>query len=151
MSSLLFDRLLLTFINVKHRLEKLLNICRIYENSAWKTDDSNEEFYRFYGPDRADIEDLENSILSISKLIENFQHEQNTNGYCEPFTNCPLCENGWRLKDIEQLDKQEILTLNIIHQISLHTLSQSDDDSDEEQYITKDSDVNINFTIGNFV
>lgn len=143
MPSILFDRLLLKFINVKHRLESLLNTCRIYENPTWKNDESCEEFYRFYGPDHSDIEELEESIVSISSLIENFQHEQNTNASDKPFPNYPLCENDWTLKNIEQVEQDKSLDLNIIHQIGLCALSQYDEELHEKQCLTRNLDVNI--------
>jgi hypothetical protein len=124
MSSLLFDRLLLTFNNVKHRLQSLLNVCRIYENSSgFNDDDDCDEFCRFDGPYRSDIEELEESIVRISLLIENFQHEQDTADDCKPFPNYPLCENHWTLKKIEQLEEEECLNLIMIKQLSLHTLN----------------------------
>ncbi|CAF0783385.1 unnamed protein product [Rotaria sordida] len=133
MSSLLLDRLLLTSINVKHRLESLLNLCRIYEHPSWKNDDQYEEFYRFYGPDHSDIEELEVSIVSISSLIENLQHEQDIDEDYQPFPDYPLCKNGWTLKEIEQLEKEKCLNLNIINQIGLHTLNQCYEELNEKQ------------------
>ncbi|CAF3383278.1 unnamed protein product [Rotaria sp. Silwood1] len=133
MSSILIDRLLLASINVKHRLESLLNLCRIYEHPVCNNDDQYEELYRFYGPDHSDVEELENCIVSISSLIENLQHEQDTSEDCQPFPNYPLCKNGWTLKEIEQLEKEQYLNLNIINQISLCILNQCYEELDEQQ------------------
>lgn len=129
MSSLLFDRLLLTFINVKHRLEKLLALCRISENPSWINDEDCEEKYRFFGPYNTDIEELEESIEQISSLIENFQHEQNTHEDCKPFEDYPLCDNGWTLNKIVQLDEEQTLDLNILNQLSLHSITELDEQS----------------------
>jgi hypothetical protein len=126
MSSLLFDRLLLTFINVKQRLESFLNLCRIHEKPSWINDNDFEEFYRFYGPYHSDIEELENSIVYISSLIENLQHEQNTTEDSKPFPDYPLCKNGWTSTDIEQLGEEQCLNLHTLNQISLHTLNECD-------------------------
>ncbi|CAF2535528.1 unnamed protein product [Rotaria sp. Silwood2] len=137
MSSLLIDRLLLVSINVKHRLESLLNLCRIYEHPLWNNDDQDEEFDRFYGPDHSDIEELEESIVTISLLIENLQHEQNTSENCQPFPNYPLCKNGWTLKEIEQLEKEQSINLNIINQLGLYTLNQCYEELEEQQCLAK--------------
>ena len=137
MSSSLFDRLLLTFINVKHRLESLLHVCRTYEDPLWKNDDYYDEYYRFHGPDMADIEELEVSIVFISSLIENFQHEQNTN---EPFPHYPLCKDGWTVNDIEQLEKNQCSNLDITDQIRLLIRSQY---HNERQHSTRNLNVNI--------
>jgi hypothetical protein len=126
MSVLLTDRLLLTFINVKHRLESLLNLCRISENPLWTNDDDYGEIYRFFGPYHTDIEELEESIKHISSLIENLRHEQNTSEDCKPFPDYPLCENNWTFKKIEQLEEEQTLNLDILNQLSLHTLNQCD-------------------------
>ncbi len=128
MSSLVSDRLLVIFINVKRRLESLLNVCRISENPLWTNDDNCEEIYQFFGPYISDIEELEDSITRISSLIENLQHEQNTNDDCQPFSNYPLCKNGWTFKEIEQLDEEQDLNLRILNQLSLHTLTGQLDD-----------------------
>lgn len=130
MSSLLFDRLLLTFINVKDRLEKFLILCRISENPLWTNDDDSEEIYRFLGPYHSDIEELEESIKQISSLIENLQHEQNTSEDCKPFQDYPLCENGWTLKRIEQLEEEQSLNLDVLDQLSLHTITDIDEQPD---------------------
>jgi len=136
MSSSLSDRLLSTFINVKHRLENLLNLCRIFEKPSWTNDDDCEEIYRFFGPYHTDIEELEKSLTHVSSLIENLQHEQNTTEDCKPFPDYPLCENGWTFKEIEQLEEEHYLNLHILNQLSLHTI-------DEEQSSTRNINVNI--------
>ena len=121
-SSLLADRLLLTFIHVKHRLEILLNFCRISEKPSWTNDDDGEEFYRFFGPYCTDIEELEKSIVHVSLMIENLQHEQTTPDDCKTFLDYPLCENGWTWEKIEQLEETSSLNLDILDHLSLHTV-----------------------------
>jgi hypothetical protein len=144
MSFLLIDRLLLTFMNVKHRLETLLNLCRIYENLSSINDDECDEFYRFYGPYHSDIEELEESIVCISSLIENLQHEQDMAEDCQAFPNYPLCKNGWTFKDIEQLEEEPCLNLEILNQLSLHTLNEYDNQFDEQQqHLTRSLNVTI--------
>ena len=127
MSSSLSDRLLSRFINVKHRLETLLNLCRICEKPSWTNDDNSETMYQFLGPYHADIEELEKSLTHVSSLIENLQHEQNTTEDCKPFPDYPLCENGWTFKEIEQLQQEQTLNLKILTQLSLHTINQLDE------------------------
>jgi hypothetical protein len=141
MSSLLYDRLLLTFINVKHRLESLLHLCRISENPSWTNDDEVEEIYQFFGPYHTDIEELEESIKHVSTLIENLQQEQNTSEDCKPIPDYPLCENGWTLRKIEQLDEEQCLNLNILNHLSLHTLNECDNQFDEKQCSTRNLNV----------
>jgi len=143
MSSVLFDRLLLTFINVKHRLESLLNLCRISEHPSWTNDDDCEELYRFFGPYHSDIEELEESIKHISSLIENLHHEKNTSEDCKPFPDYPLCENDWTLKKIEQLEEEQNFNLDILNKLSLHTLNESDNQFDEQQSPIRNLNVNI--------
>ena len=145
MSSVLFDRLLLTFINVKNRLQSLLHLCRLYENSSWINEDDCEESYRFCGPYSSDIEELEECIKQITLLIENFQHEQNTTEDCKPFPDYPLCDNEWTLNKIEQLEEEQSLNLILIKQLRLHTLSQCD----EEECLTT-LNVNIIYLIKRF-
>jgi hypothetical protein len=136
MSTSLFDRLLLRFLNVKRRLETLLNLCRILEKPSWTNDDDCEAMYQFFGPYHADIEELENSLL----LIENLQHEQNTTEDCKPFPDYPLCENGWTFKEIEQLEEEQYLDLKILNQLSLHTINQLDEN---ELSHTNNDQINI--------
>ncbi|CAF3319036.1 unnamed protein product [Rotaria socialis] len=140
MSSSLFDRILSSSINVKHRLESLLNICRIYKHPSWLSDDSCDEFYRFYGPDLSDIQELEDSIVSISVLIEHLQHERNSTETCEPFPNYPLCKNGWTLKDIEQIEKEQVLNLNILNLINLHSFNACNNELDKQQCLKSELD-----------
>lgn len=142
MSSCLYDRLLLSSTNVKRRLETLLNLCRIYEHPSVKIDDPSEELYRFYGPDHSDIEELEESIISISSLIENLQHEQNSTDCSKPFPNYPLCKNGWTLKEIEEAEKEKPLQLDILNQLSLHLLMHHDV-LEEQESATARRNVNI--------
>ncbi len=147
MSALLSDRLLLTFVNVKHRLESLLNLCRISENPSWTNDDDGEEFYRFFGPYQSDIEELEKSITHVSSLIENLQHEQNTTEDCKPFPNYPLCENGWTFKEIEQLEEEPRLNLVVVHQLALQTLTKTDHQAEEQQSSTINFNVSLIFPL----
>ncbi|UJR35284.1 hypothetical protein I4U23_028047 [Adineta vaga] len=140
MSSSIIDHLLLHFHNVKHRLETLLNICRLHENSAVIFDDTYDESYRLYGPHDSDIEELEQSIITISKLIENLQQEQNSSDECRDALNYPLCDNDWTFEDIKQLEEndndndddddeeqqqQQKLTLDILNQLSLFTFNEN--------------------------
>lgn len=150
MSSLLSDRLLSTFIRVKHRLERLLELCRIHEKPLWTTDDDDdddlEECSRFFGPYQSDIEELEQSIIHVSSLIENLQHEQTASDECKPFPDYPLCENGWTLKKIEEDDELPVLNLNILNQLSLFTLNQRDETPSISTSISSsinNSDVNL--------
>ena len=136
MSSLLSDRLLSTFTKVKHRLERLLHLCRTSEQPLWTTDDDVEELSRFFGPYQTDIEELEQSIIHVSSLIENLQHEQNASDECKPFPDYPLCENGWTLKKIEEQEEElPLLNLNILNQLSLFTSHKLDDTDDETSSI----------------
>jgi hypothetical protein len=118
-------------------LETLLNLCRICEKPSWTNDDNSETMYQFLGPYYADIEELEKSLTHVSSLIEYLQHEQDTTEDCKPFPDYPLCENGWTFKDIEQLQHERSLNLQILNQLSLHTISQLDENdlSDTEDEI----------------
>ena len=139
MSSALSDRLVSTFLNVKHRLEILLNLCRISERPLWTTDDA-EECYRFFGPYQTDTDELEKSIAQVSLLIENLQHEQNISEDCKPFPDYPLCENEWTLKKIEEQEEtSQPLNLNILNQLSLFTLDERDSSSDDENPLVSSS------------
>lgn len=146
---MLSDRLLSTFINVKHRLEILLDLCRTLEKPLWTTEDA-EECYRFFGPYRTDIDELEQSIAQVSLLIENLQHDQSSSEECKPFPDYPLCENEWTLKKIEEQDEPtRPLNINILNQLSLFILNDdehsSDDDHNTEHSIVSSSiDSNTN-------
>ncbi|CAF4461523.1 unnamed protein product, partial [Rotaria sp. Silwood2] len=88
MSDLLYNRLLLSFINVKNRLESLLNLCYVNEY-------------------RSDIKELQSSIRSVSTLIDNLQYELKINDNSKRLKNNFLCKNGWTWGKIQQLDNEE--------------------------------------------
>jgi dynactin complex subunit len=128
MSNPFSTRLLLTFVNVRRRLESLLELCRIHEQPSWNSADEWKEFYRFSGPYRSDIDELECSIATVTQLIGNIQHELNATDEKKPIPNYPLCNNGWTIENIERLhdnmnDTQ--LTLDILALFRLQTLEES--------------------------
>lgn len=124
---LVSDRLLLTFLNVKQRLECLLSICRVHEKPMWTGEDDCGEDCRFFGPYQSDIEELEKSINQISSLIENLQHEKNESEEYKPIPNYPLCENGWTLNQIDQIEDEHSLVPNILAQLSRHSSNRYDE------------------------
>ena len=104
MSTSLPDRLLSTFLNVQRRLEAQLELCRTHEHPSWMSDDDWGELHRFCGPYRSDIEELENSIASVSTLLESLRSESQSSDNASPLPDYPLCKNGWTLEKIERLD-----------------------------------------------
>lgn len=127
MSILLSDRLLSTFINVRQRLTCLLSICQIHEKPMWTGEDDCGEECRFFGPYQSDIEELEKSINQISSLIENFQHEKIDDEAYKSILDYPLCENGWTLNQIDQIEDEHPLDLNILSLLNRATLNKSDE------------------------
>lgn len=132
MSDLRSIRILNHLINVRNRLESLLVICRIEERPCWSNDDESNEFDRFHGPYRSDIEELENSILDVSKLIENLRHETSTDiDIQSPLPNYPLCKNQWTIERIEHINDE--LNLETLQLLRLQILSECLNPFDNER------------------
>ena len=129
-NTLVSDRLLLTFVNVKQRLECLRSICRIHEKPMWTGEDDCGEDCRSFGPYQSDIEELEKSINQISSLIENLQHEKSENEEDKPMPDYPLCENRWTLNKIDEIDDEHPFDLTILAQLSKYAYN-SDENLDQ--------------------
>jgi hypothetical protein len=125
MSTSLPDRLLSTLLNVRRRLQSLLDVCRTHEHPSWMSDDDWGELHRFCGPYRSDIEELETSIVSVSTLVESLRSESQSSDSASPLPDYPLCKNGWTLERIERLedDDEQDLNLEILALLRLQTLA----------------------------
>ncbi|CAF2376287.1 unnamed protein product [Rotaria sp. Silwood2] len=126
MSDLLYNRLLLSFINVKNRLESLLNLCCVNEY-------------------RSDIKELQSSIRSVSTLIDNLQYELKINDNSKLLKNNFLCKNGWTWGKIQQLDNEEqCLNLEYLALLRLQTLATCFNKLDEQKFLKQTTRFNIN-------
>ncbi|CAF0760834.1 unnamed protein product [Rotaria sordida] len=126
MSDLLYNRLLLNFINVKNRLESLLNLYCINEY-------------------RLDIKELQISIGFVSNLIDKLQYELKLTDNLKPFSNHSLCNNNWTWKKIQQLDmKEQCLNLEFLALLRLQTLATCFDEFDEQKFLKQTTNFNIN-------
>ncbi|CAF1012974.1 unnamed protein product [Adineta ricciae] len=152
MSSPLVDRLLLRFNNVKHRLEALLEICRTHEIVCLKENNEyDDESYRLYGPHDSDIEELEQCIISISRLIENLQQEQSSSDECHDALNYPLCDNDWTFESIKQLDEdiydnhdeQREATLGVLSQLNMLLFNETCNQFSMKTADNDESDTNL--------
>ena len=126
MSDLIGHRLVNTFLRVKQRLESLLDFCRLHEHTLTINDDDWEDRDRFRGPYRWDIEELENSISTVSTLIANLQQEYDPTDDQHPIPNYPLCKNGWTIEQIERLDteRERQINLDVLALLRLQTLTE---------------------------
>ncbi|CAF3372379.1 unnamed protein product [Rotaria sp. Silwood1] len=125
MSDLLFNRLLLSFINVKNRLESLLNLCSINEY-------------------RLDIKEIQIYIRSVSSLIDNLQYEFKINDNLKLFSNRSLCKNGWTWKKIQQLNNEEqFFNLELLALLRLQILATCFNKFDKQKFRKQTTSSNI--------
>ncbi|CAF0829322.1 unnamed protein product [Rotaria sp. Silwood1] len=118
MSDLLFNRLLLSFINVKNRLESLLNLCSINEY-------------------RLDIKEIQIYIRSVSNLIDNLQYEFKINDNLKLFSNRSLCKNSWTWKKIQQLNNEEqSFNLELLALLRLQMLATCFNKFDKQKFLS---------------
>ena len=147
MSDLCSTRIFNTFLNVKRRLQSLLELCRLHEHPSWVNEDECGEFYRFCGPYCSDIEELENSIVNVTTLIENLRHELNETVTGSPLPHYPLCKNQWTMEKIEELNDPQTNenTLETLAFLRLQTLAECIHQLDEDRIRPKSQLTTVNF------
>lgn len=123
MSDLLYNRLLLTFNNVKNRLESLLELC--YSNEY-----------------RSGIKEIQTSIKSVQTLIDTIYDQLKTHDNSKSLPKRSLCKYGWTCERIQQLYQEELeLNLEILALLRLSTYFNK---VDEMKSLTQTTGFNIN-------